>query len=168
MNHHVPLVWLIVESNHFCYVILGNYTIHTQYRLHWWGQSEAFSNPTIPSWLFTAPFSLELTLFIGLSLPIFFFGLFIILVGWMVHVHYIKFPFHIVLGSPIPILVISGTHILWFLDSPIFNMVKSLNITLVGVPYFSVGAGMGSMTNFYLNCCKDRSFFFIESRQTSC
>ena len=81
------------------------------------------------------------------------------LVVWMVHVHSIKIPFHIVLGTPIPILAIYGNIIVWIIDSLGLNIVKNLNITLVGVPYFSVGAGMGSVTSYSLDCCKEKSLF---------
>ena len=46
--HPDVLVWLVIDSNNFCYVSLGHYTISEQYRLHMWGQSEAFSTFTIP------------------------------------------------------------------------------------------------------------------------
>ena len=72
--------------------------------------------------------------FLGLSFPLFFFILFIVLVLWMVHVHSIKFTFRIVLGALSPILDISGYLYIWFLDTPGFNIIESLNITLVGFP----------------------------------
>ena len=83
----------------------------------------------------------------------------IMIVGWMVHVHYIKFPFHLVLGAPILIFDISSNLIPLFLDYPGFNIVNPLSITLVGVPVFSVGLDLGYVTSSSLNCCKDRSFF---------
>ena len=105
-------------------------------------------------------------LFVGLSLPLFFFVPFIMIIGWVVHVYYIKFPFRIVPGGPIPILDISGNIILWFIDSPGFNIFKSPNITLFWVPYLSVGAVLGSVTSSYLNFFKDLFFVFIWLRQT--
>ena len=60
-------------------------------------------------------------------------------VGCMVHSYSIKFTFHIFLGAPHPILSISDYLVFLFLDTPVFNIFKYLNITLVGVPYFSVG-----------------------------
>ena len=80
------------------------------------------------------------------------------LVGWIIHVHPIKFLFRIVLGEPPPILAISGNNVLWFLDSPGFNIVKSLNINRVGVPSFSVGVGMCFSTSSSLKNFKDRIF----------
>ena len=62
------------------------------------------------------------------------------------------------LGEPPPILVISGIIFLLFIDSPGFMIVKFLRITIVGVPSFSVGAGMGYVTSSSFNCCKERSF----------
>ena len=59
-------------------------------------------------------------------------------------------PFQPDLGAPPPILVISGNIFSRYIDSPEFNIVKSLNITLVGVLYFIIGAGLGSVTYFYL------------------
>ena len=82
------------------------------------------------------------------------------LVVCMVHVHSKKIPFHPVLGAPPPILVISGNIFSRYLDSPGFNIVKSLNITLVGVPSFSVCAGLGSVTYLSLRYCKARSLVF--------
>ena len=70
----------------------------------------------------------------------------------MVHAHYIKFPFRILLGGPPQILVISVKIIFWFLDTPGLKLLKSLNINTFGVPYFSVGAGLGYVTYFSLNC----------------
>ena len=90
------------------------------------------------------------------------------LIGWMVRVDSIKFPFRIFLGAPIPILAISGDIMFWFVDSPLFNIFKSLNITLVGYPSFSVGTGMGSVTSSSLDCFKDKSFVFLQLGQTSC
>ena len=54
---------------------------------------------------------------------------------WMVNIHSIKFTFYLVLGVPPPILAISGNISLWFLDRPGLKIVKSLNITLFGVPF---------------------------------
>ena len=48
------------------------------------------------------------------------------------------------------------------MDSPGFNIVKSLNITLVGVPSFSFGSGIGFGSSFSLNCFKDRSLFYFK------
>ena len=99
--------------------------------------------------------------FFGFSIPMLFFSPFVVLVFWMVHVHSIKFPFGIVFGSPIPILAISGNLVLWFLDFPGFNIVKSLNIPLVVVPSFSVGVGLCYVTfSSSLNCLKYRIFVF--------
>ena len=86
-------------------------------------------------------------------------------VRWVVHVHSIKFPFHIVLGSTPPILAISGNLFLLFLDTPGFKIVKSINITIDGVPYFSVGECLGSVKYYSLDCCKDKSFFSNLYRQ---
>ena len=134
---------MVIEYNHFCYVNLEDSTISAQWRLHLWGQSEAFTTSTISSWVFSIPWYLLPALFVGFSLHMFLFRPLVMFVNWMVHVYYIKFPFRHVLGSPIPILAIPGYIILWFLDSPGLNMVKSLNISLVGVPSFIVVVGTG-------------------------
>ena len=108
----------------------------------------------------TIPCDLEPELFVGFYLLLFLFIPLIIFIGWMVHVHFIKFPFHLVLGAPPPIFAISGNILIWFLDTSGFNIVKSLNINLVGVPSFSVGEVQGSVKSSCLNFCKDRSLFF--------
>ena len=77
----------------------------------------------------------------------------------MVHVYSIKFPFCIVLGAPPPILIISSDLFLWFIDTSGWNIVKSLNIPLVEVPSYSVGAGMGPDTSSQFYCYKYISFF---------
>ena len=159
LPHPVPLVLMVVDSNHFCYVSLGNYTISAQFILHMWGQSEYFSTSTISSWVFTISCSLVPFLFVGFYFTLFFFWPFIILAGWLVHVYYIKFPLRIVLGAPIPILKISSNIIPWFIDSPGLNIVKYLNITIIDVPYFIFGTCLGYVTSPFLNCCKERSFF---------
>ena len=56
--------------------------------------------------------------------------------GCIFCVYSIKFPFCLVIGSPPPILAIYGNLFLWFIEYPWFKIVKSLNITLVGVTYF--------------------------------
>ena len=150
----------------FFYSSLGRSTVSEKWRLHMWGQSETFSTSNISSWVFTIPCTLVPDFFVGLSLPLFFFVPFIMIIGWVVHVYYIKFPFRIVPGGPIPILDISGNIILWFIDSPGFNIFKSPNITLFWVPYLSVGAVLGSVTSSYLNFFKDLFFVFIWLRQT--
>ena len=145
MPYPVPLVWLIVESNNFCYLSLRHYIVSAKCILHLWGQSEAFSISTNSSWVFTIPCTLGNALFVGFYLTFYFLSPLIMLVLWMVHVNSIKLPLYPVLGTPPPILDISGNIFLWFLDTPVFKIVKSLNITLLGVNLFSVGAGMGSV-----------------------
>ena len=92
--------------------------------------------------------------FLGLSLPLIFLNLFVMFVGCMVHLHSIKFPLRLVISTPILILAISGNLILWFLYSPGFKIVKSLNITIVGVPSFIVGKCLGCVISSFFNCCK--------------
>ena len=82
-------------------------------------------------------------------------------IGWMFHVHAIKFLIHIVIGVPPPILVICSNHALLFIDEPGLKFVKYLNITLSGVPSFSVSASLGYFTSYYFYCCKGRIFVFI-------
>ena len=123
--HPGPPVLLVVESNHFCCVRLIHSTVSEKCRLNLWGKSDALDASTIYAWFFTIPCTLGPSLFVGLSLPLFFFIPFIMLVGWMVHIHYINFPFHILLGSPISILTIPSNIIFLLLDSPGFNIVKS-------------------------------------------
>ena len=159
--HTVPIVWMVVESNHFCYFILVHSTVSTQLSLHLWGHSEEFLTSTTSSLFFTTPSTLVPALFLVFSLPLFIFRPLIILVGWTVHVNSIKFTFHIVLGAPTPILSISSNIFLWFLDKPGLKIVKSLDINLVGVPSFFVVSGLGSCTSSSLDCCKDRSFFCL-------
>ena len=79
-------------------------------------------------------------------------------IGWMVHVHSIKFPFHLVSVAPPPILGIYCNIYLWYLDMLVFNIFKFLSIILVGVPSLSVSEGMDSVTSLSLDCYKD-SFF---------
>ena len=87
------------------------------------------------------------------SLTIIFFSPFIMLVGWMGHVHYITFPFHIVFGTLIPILDISGNLTLLFIESSGLNIANSPNMTIFGVPSFIFGAGLGYVTFYFLNGC---------------
>ena len=163
VTYRSPLIWFFVESNRFCYVRLGYSTISAQCIMHLWGNNEDFPNENIFSWVFTITCTLGPDLFVGFYIPLILLKPFNMFVFWMVYVHFIKFPLHIVLGAPTPILTISSNIILLFTDSPWSNIVKSLNITLVGVPYFSVGvcAGLVSVTFSSLNCCKNRSFGFL-------
>ena len=157
------LFWLVIEFNNFCYFVLGHSKISAKCRLYLWGHCEAFHASAIFSWVFTIPCSLGISHFVGFYICLLLFGPFIVFVVWMVHVHSIKFAFHIVLVYPIPILAISGNIILWFLYTPGFKTVYYFNIALVGIPYFSVvvGAGLGSITSSSLNCCKYRSLVFL-------
>ena len=77
------------------------------------------------------------------------------LVVWMVHVHYIKFTLHILLRAPPLLLATSGNIFLWFIDYPRLKIVNPLNITLVGVPSFSVGAGLVYVTSYSMKFCKE-------------
>ena len=77
---------------------------------------------------------------------------------WMVHVYYIKSTFYILLGAPPPVLAFFGNILFIFIDSPGIKIDKYLKITLIGVPYFSVGAGLGSVTSHSLNCSKTEVF----------
>ena len=142
------------------YVSLGHSTVSAKCRLHLWVKSEDFFTFTIFSWDFTIPCTLISDLFLVLSIPLFFFIPFIMIVGWMVHINSIRSPFHLVLGSPIPILAISHGIILWFIESPGFKIVKPLIITLVEV--LSCCYGFGFCCLLLLNCWKYRSFFFHE------
>ena len=49
-------------------------------------------------------------------------------------------------GGPPQILAISGNILLRFIDTPVFNIIISLNITIVGVSYFIVVADLGYVT----------------------
>ena len=84
-----------------------------------------------------------------------------IFVGWMFHVTSIKCPFRIMLGAPPQILAVYGNVLLWFIKSLWFHIVKSLNITLVEVPSFFVGVGLGSVASSSYKYCKDISFVFL-------
>ena len=142
----------------FCYVSLGHSTVSTKFRMNIWGKSDYSTISIIYSWVLTTLCTLGPDLFVGFYIPIFFFNPFIMIFGWIVHMNSIKFTFHLVLGSPIPILALSGNLILWHIVSLWFNVVKSLNITLVGVPSFSVGAGLDYFASSYLKFCKCRIF----------
>ena len=159
--HPVSLVWMVVESNNFCYFRLGHSTASAQFRLHMWGHSKSFYTSATSSWVFTIPCTLVPDQFVGFYIPLFFFALFILLGGWMFYVHSIKFPFRIVLGSPSPILAVSGNIFLWFLDTPGFKIVKSLNMSLAGLHSFSVGADISSVISSSLECCNNRIFFSL-------
>ena len=133
-------------------------TIQNAYvRTHW-----GFPTPTILSLVFTIPFKLGSSLFFCLSLPLVFlqpirYGC------WLDgSCTFQNISFHIVVGSPIPILAISVNPVFWFLDSPGFNMVKSLNKNIFGVSYLSFGAGLCSVTSSLLKCWNERSFFFSD------
>ena len=168
MSHTDALVWMVVGYNHFCYFRLGHYRISAQCRMHIWGKSEAFSIYIISGWVLTFSCTLGPALFVGFSITLFFFIPLIMFFGWIIYVHSIKFPFSLILGAPLPILAISGNIILWFLDSPSFNIVNSLKITLVGVPFFIVGSGMVYVTSSSLDFCNERSFIFLLIRHKSC
>ena len=129
-----PLVWLVVESNHFCYFILVNPTVSEQCRLYLWGKSEWFYASTISILYCTILCTMGPSLFPGLYIPMFFFWPFIMFIEWMVHVHTIKFNIHLMLWAPTPILSISINIVLWFLDALVFKVGKYLNIPIVGVP----------------------------------
>ena len=86
-------------------------------------------------------------------------------VGSMIHVYLIKFPFHLVIGAPILILTIYGNINLLFIYYPVFNIVNSLIINLVGFPSFIFGAVMGYVTSYSLNFCKDRMFPLIYTNE---
>ena len=80
-------------------------------------------------------------------------------ISLVVHVHSIKFTLHLILGATPPIMAIYGNIFIWFIDTSGFIIVKYLNITLVWVPSFSVGPGLGYFTSSSLNCCKNRILF---------
>ena len=90
--HPLPLVWLVIESNHFWYFLLVSYTVSSQFRLYMREHIEWFSVFTIPIWFFIIPCMMEPEICIVLSLPMIFFCLFIVIVGWVVLVHTIKAP----------------------------------------------------------------------------
>ena len=62
------------------------------------------------------------------------------------------------IGEPPPILAISGNILLLFIDYPGFKIIKSLNIALVRIPSFSIGAGLGYVKSSSFNCCKEILF----------
>ena len=106
--HPEPLVWLVVDSNHFCYLSLGNSIFSVKWRLHLWVYSEAFTASTIYILVYKIPCTLRPALFVGISIPLFIFCPFIMFIGWMVHIYTVKFISHIVIGTPTPILSISS------------------------------------------------------------
>ena len=64
-------------------------------------------------------------------------------VGWVVHVHIIIFPLRLLIGTPPPFLAIVSNILPRFIDVPRFKVVKFLNTTFIGVPFFSVSVGLG-------------------------
>ena len=140
--------------------ILGHSTVSSKCRLHLWVNSEYFFHFHYFQLNFNHPLHAETCPFFGLLYssdfihPIYHYCW--LYVPCILH----KITFHIVLGEPQPILVISVNIFLWFIYSLIFKIVNYLNISLVGVPYFSVGASIGYVTYYYFNYCKDRSFVF--------
>ena len=131
--HLDPLVWMGVDSNNCFYINLGNFTVSAKWRLHLWGKIEVLPTYTIYIWVFTIPCTLIPDLFLGFYLTLIFFIPFIMFSYWMVHLHSIKFTFHLVIGAPPPILDIYVNIFLWFLDSPVFKIVNFLKTTIVGV-----------------------------------
>ena len=133
-----------------------------------WVHIQWFLAPNISIWFSTIPCIMGPALFSGLFLPLIFFLLFIVSIGWMVHINTIKFTIHIVLGSPPTTLAISSNLVLWFIHAPGFKVDKPPNTTLSGVPYFSVSTGLGYILPYSLYCCKEISFVFLCISQTSC
>ena len=156
-THPESLVWMVLDSNNIFYISLGHYKGIAKYRVNLGWQSEAFATSTIYSWVLTIPCMMGIALFVGFYLPLLLFIPLIMIFGWMVYVHSIKFTFHIVPGVPIPILEISGIIILWLIEYPGLNIFKAFSITIVAVTSFSVGVGLVSVASSYLNCCKDIS-----------
>ena len=97
--------------------------------------------------------------FLGFYFTLFLFIPFTMLVGWMVHVHSIKLSFNLVLGAPPPILAIYGNILICYIDTPWLNIVKSLNINILGITLFSVV--LGSVASYHLYWCNDISFIFL-------
>ena len=147
VSHTGYLVWLVIESNNFCYFCLGQYKVRAKFRFNLRWQSEWFSVSIIYIWVYTITSTLGNELFVGLYITLFSFRPFLIHVGCIVRVNSVKFPFHIVIGSPPTVLAIAGNISFWFLYTPGFKIFNSLNITIFGVPYFSVGAGLCSVTS---------------------
>ena len=63
-----PLVWLVVESNHFCYFSLGHFTVSSQFIHNLWVHSEWFYASTFYILVSNIPCMLVPTLFVGFSL----------------------------------------------------------------------------------------------------
>ena len=93
-----PLVWLVVEFNDFCCLWLENSAVIAQFRLNIWGHSALFYIFVISLWVSTIPCTLLAALFVGFSNSLLLFWPFIMLFGWIVHVHTIKCTFHIFCG----------------------------------------------------------------------
>ena len=153
-----PLVWMVIKFNLFGCFSLGNSTFSAQFRLHLWGHSNSFPLILFPVY-FSKSFVLWYLPFFRLLSYYFFFGQLIMLVGCIFLEHLIKFPFRIVIGTPPPILSISGNILFWYLDMQWFNIVRFLIITLVGLPYYSVVVGIGYVISSTLDCCKFRCFY---------
>ena len=69
---------------------------------------------------------------------------------WKVNVHNIKFTIDIVLGAPPQVLTILIDIVFGFLNAPVFKVGKYLKINFVGVPSFSDGEGLGTVSSSYL------------------
>ena len=125
VSHPGPIFWLVVES-----IFLFK---TGKFHIQWIMQTAYVRTEWVISnfryfHLFTIHCTLGPALFLGFSIPLFFFGPFIVFIGCMVHVHSIKYPFHFVLGAPPQILAISSNILLWFIDMPGFKIVKFLNV----------------------------------------
>ena len=154
VHHPVSLVWLVVESIFFKFqtgtfhsqCIIKNASVRTEWGilcLHYFHLS--FHNPLYAG---TCNFYRLLSSHFFFSSPIMF-------IWWMFHLNSIKFPFHLVLGAPPPILAIHGNILLWFIDTPWFNIVKYLNISIFIIISFSFGACIGSVNSYSLDWCKE-------------
>ena len=130
----------IVQS--FFNFSLVHSTVGAQLILYMLVQSEVFYTSTVSILISTIPCNMGPESFVIFYISMFFFFPFIMFIGWVVHVHSIKFPFHLVPGVPPQILDTSSSLVLCFLDYPGFKVGYTLNITLVGLLSFSVGAGL--------------------------
>ena len=131
VSHTGYLVWLVIESNNFCYFCLGQYKVRAKFRFNLRWQSEWFSVSIIYIWVYTITSTLGNELFVGLYITLLLFWPFIMIVGWMVHVNQFKFTIHLVLGAPPTVLDISSNLVFEFIDAKVLKVGNYLNITFL-------------------------------------
>ena len=133
-----PLVLLVVHIHHFKKIFLGHSTICAQCRLNLGRQSDCL----LVLVTVVSQICIKVPIFMGYLSPLFlkcillfllFLGLLVVLDMVMDHEYPIKFPGHIVVGTPPPVCSIMSDLILNSFDSSRLNVLQVLNITLVDI-----------------------------------